>query len=416
MDARIHVGNRHRLSRAALLLGAALLGGLLGLVPVRADTVVLKDGTIIEGKVVSKSTKYVRINTRYGRKSIRRKDIERITEESVEESALHAMGSTPDFDALSPEARTLKNAQALYDLGRFAEIPPLVEPLIGKGSKYDDMRIRWLLIDNHIRQAQWAEAEKQLKTTLEDGREPDKIRAQVYLDIFKQNPGYNLRKIGEVRSREFLDWDTYLEAKQVNSLQNPKIMSAAVRQVLDQTLRDEKVSIYALKETMSLEETLGVILRELQDESNRGKAISFVKLLPYVDKMKAVERSLYRADAIMPGAARGFQLDLVRTETGHLRDVIIELLTRLSDAYPGTKTVATDEHGRLTKEGREQWRDLSDDFLEICRPVLELIDYLLERARAFPTELEPFIKEWEDTKERVNQMRQNTVRNRDRTR
>jgi hypothetical protein len=189
-------------------------------------------------------------------------------------------------------------------------------------------------------------------------------------------------------------------------------MNAALREAMRQILRDEKVSIYALKELMDVNETLEKI-QELLDEKSRRP---IVEVLPYREKLQEVEKSLYRAGAIMPGATRGFDLDLVRTEAEHLRNVITILLGRLSEAYPGDENVASDEFGRLTPEGREQWRERCDNFLELSRPIVDLIQHLLRRTRAFPVELKPFIKEWEDALERVEQMQHNTVRNKERTR
>lgn len=377
----------------------------------RADTIVLEDGTIIEGKITNKSRRYVRVKTRFGEKSYRRSDISKIIEESAENSAAAAMLSIQNFDKLPDIAKTLKNARALCDLGRYDEVPPLVEPLIGKGTKFDDMQIRWLLIDHFERQAKWEDAEKLLKQTLDDGREPDKIRAQAHLDIFKQNPGYKLREINEKRARDFLDRDMYLKGKKRDALQDPAMMDAALREMMRQILRDEDVSIYALKESMSVEDTLEAIHKLLDEKSRR----SIVEVLPYREMRDKVEKSIYRATAIVPDATRGFELDLVRTEAEHLRGVITALLGTLSEAYPGDQSVNSDEFGRLTPEGREAWRERCDGFLDLSRPVVDLIEYLLRRTRAFPDELKPFIKEWEDALERVQQMQHNTVRNRDRT-
>jgi hypothetical protein len=368
--------------RVAVMLSLTLLSAI----PLRADTLVMKDGTIVEGKIVRKSKRFVRIDTQFGPKSVPRSDIERIIEESPEGSALQAMRTEQDFGKLPDLAQTLKNAQALYDLGRFDEIDE--------------------------RQAKWDEAEGLINKTLEDGGEADKIRAQAHLDIFKQNPGYNLRKINERLARDFLEQQLYLKAIHRNALQDPVLMHAALREMVLQILRDEKVSTYALKEQMVPEETYAAVAKVIEDKSKRP----VVEALPYREELAKVERSLYRAKAILPEATRGFELDLVRTEASHLRDVIQPLLGELSEAYPGDGAASADEHGRITAEGREQWREQCDAFLAMSKPVADLIEYLLQRAGAFPEELKPFIKEWNDTLERVRQMQQNTQRNRERTR
>jgi hypothetical protein len=405
-DARVV---RLRAWRRGMLVAALAL--FAALPTARADMILLKDGTVIEGDITRKSRRYVRIKTAFGEKSYRRSLIEKIIEESLEGSASLAIRRVEHFEKLPDLAKTLKNADALYKLGRFDEIPPLVEPLIGKGTKLDDMRIRWLLIEHYERQAKWDEAEELLNKTLEDGREPDKIRAQVHLDIFEENPGYKLRKINGRNARDFLDRDMWKKGKRKNALQDPEMMQAALRETVLQILRDDKVSIFALKELMNTQETLAAI-QEALDEEER---VRLVDVLPYRREKAAVEKSLFRAGAIMPEATRGFELDLVRTEAQHLREVLTQLLNILSEAYPGDDNVATDEHGRLTADGREAWRERCDEFLELSRPIKELIEYLLSRVRAFPKELTPFIKAWEDTLERVEQMQQNTVRNRDRT-
>lgn len=378
----------------------------------QADTLVMKDGTIVEGKIVRKSRRYVRILTKFGEKSFKRNEIERIVEESLEGSALNATQQIHDFEKLPDIARVLKNAQALYDLGRFEEIPPLVEPLLGKGSKLDDLRIRWLLIEHYERQAKWEDAERMLKEMLVDGREPDKIRAQVHLDIFKENPGYKLVEINGVSAREFLDRDMFLAGKNRNALQDPAMMQAAIREVLRQILRDEKVSVYALRDSLDENATLAAVNKAIEEKTKRP----IIEVLPYRDELAKVENSIYRASAIMPEATHGFELDVVRTEARHLDNVLRALLATLSQAYPGDESVGADEFGRLTAEGRAQWRQRCDEFLDLSRPIEELIEYLLKRTRAYPESLKPFIKEWEDALERVHQMQQNTVRNRDRTR
>jgi hypothetical protein len=67
----------------------------------------------------------------------------------------------------------------------------------------------------------------------------------------------------------------------------------------------------------------------------------------------------------------------------------------------------------LTKEGRIAWREACENFLKLGRPVLELIEYQLEKVRPYPVELRRFIKILEDTEERLEQMRSATERNKD---
>ena len=412
----------------APLLIAAFAAAVMG------DTIILDDGAVVEGTIIKEGSKYVKIETKFGIKSYSRKRISRIVRETDENSALHAIRTIEDFNELSELAQSLKNAQALYKLQRFDEIPAIIEPYIGKGTVYDDMNIRWLLIDNCERQGEWGKAESLLKKTLEDGREADKIRAQVHLDIFEENPGYTLRKIGGKRTTEFLSREMRDRGKRPNALQDPELMQAAVTEVLNQILRDEEISVAALKKDhFNVERTIEAIMEEIEGEEETGKdnrdnsrggsrsprsrARSVIQALPYLEAMEKVEKSILKAQAINPQFTQGFSLDLVRSECDHLSDVLVRFLGEVGQRYPSEQNVATDDNtGLLTAAGREQWRQSCDEFLKLSRPTEELIEYMLRRAEAYPKTLEPLIKQWEQVLERVKQMQQNTVRNYDRTR
>jgi hypothetical protein len=272
------------------------------------------------------------------------------------------------------------------------------------------MRIRWMLIETYERQGKWETVEELLSKTLEDGREPDKLRAQAHLDIFKENPSHTLRKIGGRRTAEFLSREMRKRGKLVGALQARDMMKAALLEYLDQILRSENVSAEVFRESLDVQETVRAIEKEIEKQSR-----NVVRALPYVEDLRKVEASLYRADAILPGYVVGYELDVVRTETHHLDEVIRELINTLSAADPNLKSVGADEHGRLTKEGREQWREACDDFIKVTRPVIQLIEHLLIRVRPYPVEMRNSIKEWEDVLERIKQMRQNAERSKGRT-
>ena len=269
-----------------VIAGLVLIGAAM---PAWADTIVLKNGMIVEGTIARESAKYVVVKTKHGRKSFRRSDIDRIVKESDEGSAVEAIRTIKNFDDLSEIARELKNAEALYDLGRFDDIPARVEPWLGKGTKFDDMRIRWMLIETYERQAKWNKVERLLKQTLEDGREPDKIRAKAHLDIFKQNPGHTLRKIEVVkgkrkRATEFLSREMRNLGKKPNALQDRKMMEAALVEYVDQILQQEDVSVESFKENLDVDETFAIIQKAI-DAGSRN----VVRTLPYTDDLRKVE-------------------------------------------------------------------------------------------------------------------------------
>ncbi|NOX58733.1 MAG: hypothetical protein GXP29_07745 [Planctomycetes bacterium] len=382
-----------------------------------ADTIILKDGSVIEGEILRESSKYVKIKTKFGEKSYRRSKIEKIVKENSQESAMFSLRNVRDFSELTDLAQTLKNAQALYDLGRFDEIAPKIEPFLGKGTAIDDSRIKWLLIENLERKGDWATVDDMLDKMLKSQRESDKIRAKAHLDIFEENPKRNLRKIGGVRTKEFMTREMRNKAKVKNSLQDREIMNAALGEYLNQIVRSDNISVGAFARELDPRETDHVLREEITKDDKAKRKRNIEESLPYLDLLRKTEQSIYRAQAILPGYATGFELDLVRTEVTHLEQVIGGLLGTLSAAYPDDQNFSfAAEDGRLTAANREQWRAACDEFLALSRPISRLIEYLLKRARAFPEKLTPFIKQWEDTLERVQQMEHNTNRNYDRTR
>ncbi len=413
MDVQVRQASGVLRRRGLWRVGAMLCGVLVAAAAAWGDTIVLKDGRIIEGEIVRESSRYIRIKSQGISRSIRRKDIERIEREGDNTSLLDAMRSGRAYTKLSPLAQELKDAEALYRLGRFEEIPPLVEPLIGEGAKEDDMFIRWLLIENYERQGKWEEAEALLKKTLEDGRQEDKIRAQAHLDIFEENPGYTLRKVGGKRARHFLPWDMYLRGKRRNALQDPEMMEAALRAKLNQLVRSEEVGVVAFSEQLDQREMFELIDETIEEDDH---ASMVVKSLPYLDALHRAETAVYKADAILPGAARGFALDLVRKEVLHLDEVLRASLGRLEELYPRPEDAAVGADGVLTPEGREQWRERCDTFLKESRPRVELIEYILRRCSAYPSELQGMIEMWTDVLERIEQMQQSATRNRNRAR
>lgn len=399
------------------MLGLVMLCILAGAQSAVGDTIVLKDGTIVEGDILRESTRFVKIKTRFGDKSYKRNKIEKIIKENREGSAVFSINSVRNYSELTDLAQTLKNADALYELGRFDEIPPLIEPLLGKGTEFDDSRIKWLLIENFERKGDWTKVDEMLDEMSESKLESDKIRAKAHKDIFEENPERNLRKVGGVRTKEFMERDMRNKAKERNSLQDREIMRAALMEYLNQIVRNDKISVGAFSDSLDPEETYRAIIEVIQDKDDPDRRLIVEETLPYLELMHKTEQSIYKAQAILPGYASGFELDLVRTEVVHLEQVYRNLIAMLSGAYPDNRNFSFGgDDGRLTADQREQWRDACDEFLDLSRPMTKLIEYLLKRARGFPEKLTPFIKQWEDTLERVKQMEQNTNRNRDRTR
>lgn len=418
-----HVSKSSRLRNAKYsirsLMGACLMAVFVcALVqPAAGDTLVLKDGTIVEGEILRESPRFIKIKTRFGEKSYKRNKIDKVIKEDRKGSAVFSLNQVRNYSELTDLAQTLKNADALYELGRFDEIAPLIEPLLGKGTEFDDSRIKWLLIENLERKGDWTKVDEMLEEMSQSKLESDKIRAKAHIDIFKENPERNLRKVGGIRTKEFMERDLRNRAKVRNALQDREIMRAALLEYLNQIVRSDEISASAFGESLNPQETEKAILDVIQDKDQPERRLIVEETLPYLDMLRKTEQSIYKAQAILPGYASGFELDLVRTEVTHLEEVYRGLISMLSNAYPDNRDFSFGgDDGRLTADQREQWREACDQFLDISRPMTKLIEYLLKRARGFPEKLTPFIKHWEDTLERVQQMEQNTNRNRDRTR
>ena len=176
-------------------------------------------------------------------------------------------------------------------------------------------------------------------------------------------------KIGGKRTKEFLTRDQRNRGKLKNALQDPELMHAAMVETLNQLLRNEKLSIATLEaEHLIVRETVEVVREAMQsgDEDDRRdrddrnsrssrrqvKASSVIKELPYLEAMRKVEQSIYKAKSIDAGFARGFSLDLIRTEANHLEEVLRILLVDIANAYPDENSVGIDRKtGRLTPQG-----------------------------------------------------------------
>ncbi len=375
-----------------------------------ADIITLHDGTVIEGTIVKESATYIRVETATGDRSFFRRDIQSITRATDEGSADYAIRSTTDFARLDELARQIKNAEALYAMHRYDDIPGRVEPLLGKGTRTDDSRIHWLLIESYERQGNWETAESLLHEMSEKGSDDDKIRAKAHLDIFADNPGHTLRKVGKRRAKEFLSREMRNRGRYPDALKDRDMMEAALLEYIDQILKDEKISVFKLEEDLDVEKTLQFVQKRIEDG-----AVNIVPDLPYLEEMQRVKASLDRVNAILPGFADGFQLNLVRIDIKHVAAVMDRLSEPLMEAFPNDQGLSTDgESNRLTADARKKWREECDAFLKLAKPEIELNEYVLQRARRYPTQLKKFIETYEDALERIQQMTYAVERNRDR--
>lgn len=361
-------------------------------------TLVLKDGTVIDGEIRLRTKTMLRLWTVHGVRKYRLKNIEQIITPDSDPASLGA-----GFAELPSEAQQILDARALYSLGQWTPVIERLTPLVNpRGNRSNQMLIRWLLIEAHERHGHFAEARKHLDFAAEQGEPKDKMRAEAHLQIFADNPDYDLRLIGSKRARFFLNDEMLVAAKQPKVLATAKMMRAALEEYCDQILLSEKASVQAFARTLN--QSLTDTLRALDDPDRKGKA---TRALPYLDDLKDVENSLYRVQAILPGYADAYELNMVRTETELMLEVIEQLFQRALAANPENTTPAFDRAtGRLTPAGREEWRQLCEDFRTQTEPAVQLTEYLLEKVQRYPADLRNLNKIYEERLLRLEQMRQ----------
>ncbi len=350
----------------------------IGLVT-RAETIVLKDGTFIEGKVILQTSANVRVDTRFGVRTFPRKEIDQIIESADDSGA--ASGKT--FAELSPVMKAVLNAQADYALLHYEKALSRLEPFKDYSeNKAIRTRIDWLDIEINERLGKWDVARRLLKEKLESGMPPEKTRAKAHLDIFEANPDYDLRFVGKKHARNFLlDESVRNRAREPGALRDQEVMRAALEEYCEQLLVEDDLSVKKFAEKLDFRKTYDAV----KNASGSGDISSH---LPYINDLKKAEASLLKAQAILGDYSSAFELDLARTELNHLLSVLIRLADEALEVSPETFTPTADRaSGKLTAEGRRQWQQRCDDFLEKAKPFARLLNYMAERAERYPETL-----------------------------
>ena len=344
------------------------------------DRLILRDGREIEGTIVKEDDRRIVIMTARGRKVYSKKHIREVLRAEQEESEAEPV---EQFHALPPMARLLRNAHAESILGRHQPLIDRLSPLIEEDvTDAQQLEARWLMIEAYERLAEFDQAEKLLKQIKEQGEKANRIRAEAHLDIFEQNPGYKLERVNNKLARKFLPRKLYLKGKEPDALADGVLMRKALEEYADQILLNKKVSLQAFKESLDLEETL----EALREMPTAGRV---EKYLPHREHLQKVEKSIARAQAILPGYADSYELDLIRSEAEHLQQAIETLFNEVFADYPENASYAYDpENGKLTKEGREQWRENCEEFLEKVKPLIVAAEYVLTRTARFPRALD----------------------------
>ena len=370
-----------------------------------ADRIVLKDGKEYTGTILEEDSKYLHLQTEERKRVFRKTEILEIIRDSAEQ----AEAALPkEFTELTPLGQQVRNAQAEHVLGRCAEVPKRLEPLITADDYSSEMiEARWLLIEAYERLGRFDDASKLLGELHKRGPQPDRVRARAHLDIFEQNEGYKLERVNSKLAKKFLPRELYIKGKEPGALADKEMMDRALREYVDQILRNQKVSLQAFKDSLDSGETVAAI-RSLPPAGRLEKH------LPYAETLAEVTESLERAQAILPHYADGYMLDLVRTEAEHLTQAIDAVFRELVERYPESFPYAFDPaNGKLTKEGREQWRENCETFLRESKPLALALSYQLKKVAAYPRELRSLNRQLRDTLERLEQMREAITRTKD---
>jgi len=385
----------------------AFLMAALTLTSARAETVVLKDGTFIEGKITLQTSTSIHLETRFGIRTFRRKDIDQIVE-SIEDTA----GSKKSFSELPPATKAVLNARADYDLGNYEEALTRIEPYKEYSeNKAVRMRVDWLTIEINERLGRWDVAKKLLKDKQDTGTAAEQVRAKAHLDLFEANPDYDLRFVGKKNARNFIfDEGLRNKAKESGALRDDQIMRLALEEYCEQLLVEDKLSVKSFAEKLDVKVTLEAV-------KNATGSGDIGSQLPYVDDLKKAEAALARAKAILGDYSSAFELDLVRAEINHLLVVSNQLATEAFRQTPETFQPPYDRAtGQLTGEGRRQWQERCDRFLEAAKPLVRLVDYMEAKTERFPDTLRDLHKVVADFNERLKENIRAVKKARDRTR
>lgn len=394
-------GKRMRL--AGLMLAVLLVGGA-----VQAETIVLKDGTFIEGKITLQTSTSVRVDTRFGVRTFARKEIDQIVE-SINDSS-SASGKT--FAELPAVMKAVLNAQADYDLLHYEKALSRLEPYRDYAeNKAIRMRIEWLTVEINERLGRWDVAKRLLKEKQEGGAPPEKTRAKAHLDLFEVNTDYDLRFVGKKHARNFIfDEDLRNRAREPGSLRDAEVMRAALEEYCEQLLVEDKLSVKAFADKLDERKTLEAV-------KNATGSGDLSPHLPYIEDLKKAEASLLKAQAILGDYSSAFELDLARAELNHLWVVTLNLGEEALRLSPETFTPASDRaSGTLTAEGRRQWQQRCDQFLDAAKPVTRLLDYMIAKTDRYPEMLRDMRTTLIDINERLKENVRAVKKARDRTR
>lgn len=373
----------------------------------KAETVILKDGTFIEGDITLETSRSIRVETRFGTRTFLKKDVDQILQ-SVGTFEANREG---DFNELPAPVKAVLNAQADYKLGHYERALSRLEPYRDyQENRALRIQVDWLIIEINERLGRWETVKQLLEDKEQQGTPREQIRAKAHLDLFEANPDYDLRYVGEKHARNFIgDEQLRDRAKQPGALKDAEIMRIALEEYCKQLLIEDKLSVKHFADRLDVDETYETI-------KDLPPAARLSDRLPYMDDLKKAEASLYKAQSVLGDYGVAFETDLVRTELTHLLTVGGRLYNDAVQTSPENFEPASDPRtGLLTPAGRTEWRRRCDEFLERVRPLDRLIDYMIDKAQRYPRGLRSLNEGLSDFRERLDQTVKAVKRARGRT-
>lgn len=383
------------------IIGAAMPVGA------RADMLIFNDGSFVEGEITLETSRRVHVKTRFGTRTYRRDEIEEIipSVDSLDPEA------AKEFTDLPPDVREVLNAEAEYALEDYdkalARLRPMQNRDVGKALA---IRVDWLTIEIYERLGRWDDVRSRLMDKEARGTPREQIRAEAHLSILDDNPDYNLRYVGEKPARRFIRDEALLErARQPNALAARDIMNLALEEYCYQLLEADELSVKSFADKLDAETTYAAC-------KNLPRTGDVARHLPYIEGLKQAEAALAKAAAILPDYGRAYEMDLVRTELNHLLPILVRLFEELTALSPESLNPAFDSRtGQLTKQGRQQWRDRCDAFLELAQPVDRLLGYMLDRVENYPDSMRELHKALVEIQQRFEHMVRSVRKARSRT-
>ncbi|HEY3244040.1 MAG TPA: hypothetical protein VGM03_11895 [Phycisphaerae bacterium] len=408
-----------------LLLGTIV--ALLAAAATYADTIELKDGRTLTGRIVKETELVVWLEGHDGQQQPYNKSrIKRIVRDSspgAEPAPTGQLAASPvlnnpaaaaasalkiesDFAGLDEVERQIRNARAEYILQYYQKVLSRLEPLSSKGSLSEAQKsaVAWFTLDAHLRLSAFDRARELLANLEKEGTPTDKTRAKAYTEILEANAkdDYGLRRIGTQQARNFLKEAFYSDefisaAKDAGALARADVWRAAVEEYCNQILTDPKISAAEFHKSLDVEATTKAV-REMPRTGSAEKYLPFLK-----DKrLEHVLASLDRVDAIIPDYTKSYRLDLVRIEADHLYHVLERIFAEVFQTFPGDTDIPRDaKTGKPTKEGREQFRERCEIFARDVQRLIQIAVYVKKKVSAYPRELRRLNGQYSEIIERL---------------